>query len=202
MEKSENTNVKKEILMWVVAIGCAVLAAFLVNTFVLINATIPSQSMEPTIMTNDKIFGNRLAYINSKPRRGDIIIFKSTLPSDKGSPQLYIKRIVGLPGDTVSIMDQSVKINGIPLEEPYAYYKLNTLSETSDEYVVPEDHYFVLGDNRDLSEDSRYWRYEAQKLGIVSTPEEGMPYTYVPRENILGKAVFRYYPFNKIGSIS
>ena len=155
----------------------------LVNSVVLINAKIPSESMEKTIMTGDRIFGFRLAYglnldffgheISKKikdPERFDIIIFK--YPDDESVD--YLKRIIGLPGETVEIISGKVYINGELLDEPY-------LSEepTGDfgPYQVPEDSYFMLGDNRAVSKDSRYWHN-----------------TYVKKDKIIAKAFVMYWP--------
>lgn len=163
-----------------VALVIVVLAVvFFLKNYVLINAVIPSGSMENTIMTGDRVFGNRLAYRFGEPERGDIVIFK--YPDNE--EELYIKRVIGLPGDKVEIRDGLVYLNDSakPLEEPY-------LKETPvgdyGPYQVPEDGYFMLGDNRNWSKDSRFWEN-----------------TYVTREEVLAKAVFRYYPFDEIGTI-
>lgn len=152
--------------------------AFL-QRYVIVNAAIPSGSMEDTIMTGDRVFGNRLIYNKNDPERGDIVIFK--YPDDE--TQLFIKRVIGLPGETLTIRDGKVYINGsdTPLDEPY-------LKETPigdfGPYEIPEDCYFMMGDNRNHSMDSREWEN-----------------TYVKRDKILAKAVFRYFPFSKIGTI-
>ena len=116
------------------------------------------------------------AYLNSDPERFDIIIFK--YPDDE--TKTFIKRVIGLPGETVEIRDGKVYINGSaePLDDSFC-----PEMPTGDfgPYVVPEDSYFVMGDNRENSHDSRYW---------VNT--------YVERSAIMGKAVLRYWPLNKI----
>lgn len=166
------------------------LIAMIVVSSVIINAVIPSGSMENTIMTGDRLIGNRLAYgINlqigdkqickklSNPKRFDIIIFK--YPDDESI--LYIKRIIGLPGETVEVKSGNVYINNSkkPLDDSFTTEK--TIGNFGP-YTVPEGSYFVMGDNRNDSNDSRFWKN-----------------TYVKFEQILGKAVFRYYPrFKKI----
>ena len=173
----------KEIWDYAKMIIIVVVIVTLVNSVVLINAKIPSESMEKTIMTGDRIFGFRLAYglnldffgheISKKikdPERFDIVIFK--YPDDESVD--YLKRIIGLPGETVEIISGKVYINGELLDEPY-------LSEepTGDfgPYQVPEDSYFMLGDNRAVSKDSRYWHN-----------------TYVKKDKIIAKAFVMYWP--------
>lgn len=183
-ETSKKTSKKKnslgrELMEDVIMVLVVLVVVFLIKNFVLINAVIPSGSMENTIMTGDRVFGNRLTYRFGDPERGDIAIFR--YPDDES--ELYIKRVMGLPGDTIEIKDGLLYLNNSeePLAEPY-------LKEipTGDfgPYQVPEGCYFMLGDNRNKSNDSRMWEN-----------------TYVTRENVLAKAVFRYYPFDKIGTI-
>ena len=161
---------RKEVIEWIVTIGAAVLVALFINNFIIVNATVPTSSMEKTIMTDDRVIGLRLAYKNNDPERGDIIIFKNPDNEDI----LYIKRVIGMPGETVEIHDGGVYIDGTLLDEPY----LATVTEGEfGPYEVPEDHYFMMGDNRNNSADSRYWKN-----------------TYLAREKIVGKAVMRYWP--------
>ena len=128
------------------------LLIFLVTTFlmnyVLINAYIPSGSMENTIMTGDRVIGLRfIRHYN----RGDIVIF----PDPDGGGYYLIKRIIGLPGDTVTIQGGTVSINGTPLEEPYL--KETMRKDESFSITVPDSGYFMMGDNRNDSFDARYW---------------------------------------------
>lgn len=175
-DSEEKTSIGKELFQWVLVIIGAVILAFLIDTFVIVNAQIPSGSMENTIMTGDRVFGNRLAYKFSDPKRFDIIIFK--YPDDES--QLFIKRIIGLPGETVEIHDGNIYINGsdTPLED--ADIK-EPMEGSFGPYTVPEGCYFVMGDNRNNSRDSRYWEN-----------------TFVSEDAILGKAVLRYWPLNKM----
>ncbi|MCR5025717.1 MAG: signal peptidase I [Lachnospiraceae bacterium] len=163
-------RVRKEIFEWTATILAAVLVALFINNFIIVNATVPSSSMEKTIMTNDRVIGLRLAYMDSDPERGDIIIFK--FPDNEKI--LYIKRVIGMPGETVEIHNGEVTIDGEILSEPY----LTTTTEGDfGPYIVPEGHYFMMGDNRNNSADSRYWNN-----------------TYLSRDKIVGKAVLRYWP--------
>ena len=173
----EPFDVKREIMEWIIVICVAIVIAIVLNTFIIVNAIIPSASMEPTIMTGNRIFGNRLAYIKEDPKRGDIIIFR--YPDNE--KELFIKRIIGEPGDTVTIIEGKVYINDsdTPLDEPYL--KVIPLGDYGP-YEVPADSYFVMGDNRNNSADSRFWQN-----------------TFVKREKILGKAAVRYFwPPSKI----
>ena len=180
-KRREEESVIKEALSWVITIALAVVAALFIKNYVIINANIPSGSMENTIMTGDRLFGNRLAYSRKTPEHGDIIIFK--FPDNE--EENYVKRVIGLPGETVEIIDAQIYINGskTPLEEDYLK-EAWTVATGPYYFEVPEDSYLVLGDNRNNSWDARYWDN-----------------TYVTSEKILGKAVFRYYPIGEAGSL-
>lgn len=172
-------RVIREILSWIIVLVTAFGLAYFITNYVIVKAVVPTGSMESTIMTDDKIIGNRIAYLFSEPKRGDIIIFK--YPDDE--TENYVKRIIGLPGDKVEIIQGKVYINDSaePLEEPY----LNEGPNPQDyygPYLVPEGCYFVMGDNRNQSLDARFW---------VNT--------YVAKEKIIGKVWFRYSP--SIGKI-
>ena len=184
----------KEIFSWLLTMGVVYLIVLVLTTFLVVNANIPSESMEKTIMTGDKLFANRLAYINSDPERGDIVVFNATVEDT-----LYIKRIIGLPGEKVEIRDAKIYINDStePLEEDYLpepwYHKNDGLV-----YQVPEGCYFMLGDNRNHSSDSREWKDIAMSRPLNKTEEEAEQYQFVKRSEILGKAFFRYWPLNKM----
>ena len=165
----EKTNVFKEIFDWVAVIVIAVLISFVLHTFVMVNATVPTSSMENTIMAGDRVIGSRLYYLRHEPERGDIVMFD--YPDDPSI--LYIKRVIGLPGDHVEITGGKVYVNGEVLDEPY----LNVITEGEwGPYDVPEGCYFMMGDNRNDSADSRYWQN-----------------TYLTRDGIVGKAVLKYW---------
>ena len=210
--EEEKESAKSAIFSWVKVIVIAVAIALFINFFIIVNSYVPTGSMETTIMSGSRMIGLRLSYIGSSPERGDVIIFKA--PDDPS--ENFVKRIIGLPGETVEIIDGITYINGEELDETSyvneTYWNAldqalstheqilenaDTLTKANEEiswengiynwgpYEVPEDSYFVMGDNRNNSSDSRYW---------TTT-------NYVSRDAILGKAVLVYYPFNKFGAI-
>lgn len=172
------TSLKKELMSWLQIIVCAALIAFFMNSFIIANSRVPSASMETTIMTGDRVIGSRLSYrFFEDPARGDIVIFR--WPDNEKI--LFVKRIIGLPGDTVTIRDGAVYLNGseTALEEPYIREPMIPEPEIS--FTVPENAYFCLGDNRNESMDARYWTN-----------------SYVYRDKILAKVLFRYWPGIKL----
>ncbi len=190
---------KAEIISWIQILVIAALAAFILDTFIIANSRIPSGSMENTIMTNDRVIGSRLSYRFGDPERGDVAIFiygyecrecelsyqetpDGVCPrcgrSDRRNSKIYyVKRIIGLPGDTVDIHDGHVYLNGSdePYDEPYL--KEAMLTPQALHYEVPEGCYLMLGDNRNWSADARFWQY-----------------TYIHKEKIIAKVLFRYFP--------
>jgi len=177
MSKPDVKNsIWKELWEYIKMIIFVVVVVLIVNNFLLINARVPSESMEKTIMTGDRFFGNRLAYLFDDPERFDIVVFK--YPDDES--QLFVKRVIGLPGETVEIKDGKVYINGseTPLDDSFTP---ETPTGDYGPYVVPDGSYFMLGDNRNHSGDSRFWKQP-----------------YVEKEKIVGKAIFRYFPGVKI----
>ncbi len=139
-------------------------------------------SMTNTLQPGDYLLMNKMAYKNHEAERGDIVILHSELKQDNGSEKLLIKRVVGLPGDTVLIKDNSVYINGELLEEDYIREPGVVPGDV--DITVPEGEYFVMGDNRGNSIDSR-----SEEVGCVK------------QEDLVGKAFFRLFPFKNIGKI-
>lgn len=169
---SVKSELLDEALSWAKTVVFAVVFALLINNFVIVNASVPTGSMEDNIMPDDRIVAFRLSYVLSEPELYDIVVFR--YPDDES--KLYVKRILGLPGDTVEIRDGKVYLNGdtAPLRDDFikgeAYGNFGP-------YTVPEGHFFMMGDNRENSQDSRYWNNK-----------------YVAKGKILGKVVFKYYP--------
>ena len=180
--KEKATSPLREVLSWVITLLAAFALAMVLKNYVIINATVPTGSMEHTIEPGDDLFGLRLAYQFSEPKRGDIVIFR--FPDDE--TQKYVKRVIGLPGEKVTIEDAKIYINDseTPLKEDYLK---ETWTEATGpfEFEVPKDSYLVFGDNRNDSIDSR-------------EPEVGA----VRREDILGRAVFRVWPLTEFGFLS
>ncbi|HEY9622177.1 MAG TPA: signal peptidase I [Crinalium sp.] len=163
-------------------IGLSIILALGIRHFVAEARYIPSESMLPTLEVNDRLIVEKVSYHFHTPERGDIIVFWPTQRLKQENPSLkdaFIKRVIGLPGDKVEVRDGKVFVNGQPLSENYI--------AAEPEYqwgpeVVPANSYLVLGDNRNNSYDSHFWGY-------------------VPRENIIGRAVIRFWPPGRAGGI-
>lgn len=157
---------KKDILEW--GIYILVLAALFVvfHSFIMLGR-IPSESMEPTLMVHDWTVGDRNAYRNDTPHRGDIIIFYTDEDAEEEQAS-FVKRVIGLPGETVSFVGNKVYINGEPLDES-EYLDDSVETECEETFVVPEGSYFMLGDNREVSMDSRYWEDPYVKIEDIES---------------------------------
>lgn len=166
-------------------LGLSVILALGIRTFVAEARYIPSGSMEPTLEINDRLVVEKISYHLNPPERGDIIVFwppESLFPEEEQRKDAFIKRVIGLPGDMVEVRDGTVFVNEVPLEEDYI--------KTAPNYVwgpetVPPESYLVLGDNRNSSFDSHAWE----------------PDSFVPQENIIGKAVVRFWPPSRVGGL-
>ena len=174
-KEDEPFDLKKEIISWIQIIVAAVVIAFFLTTFIIANSRVPTGSMEPTIMSKSRVIGSRLAYLTDDPERGDVVIFH--YPDDPSGKTYFVKRVIGLPGETVDIIDGKVYINGsdTPLDEPYLAEPMEP--EEPMHFEVPEGSYFMLGDNRNNSRDDRYWKN-----------------TYVTKDKIIAKVLFCYFP--------
>ena len=163
-------------------IGLSIVLALGIRTFVAEARWIPSESMVPTLQKYDKLIVDKLSYHFTSPQRGDIVVFSPTDNIMKENPTLkdaFIKRVIGLPGDKVEVKGGRVYINDRPLREKYI--------ETAPQYqygpvTVPSDSYLMLGDNRNNSYDSHFWGF-------------------VPRDHIIGRAIVRFWPPNRIGDL-
>lgn len=164
--KMTKEEIFKEVISWVLTIVACILIAKIITSVVIVNARVPSASMENTIMTKDRIIANRFA----NPDRFDVMVFEAPDEPEK----LFVKRVIGMPGDEIEIVDGQLFINSELIDEPYIKEEM---VGSFGPYNVPEGCYFMLGDNRNSSLDSRYW---------VNT--------FVPEDTILGEAEFTYYP--------
>ena len=170
-------------------IVCVVIA-LLLRAFIVASAVIPTGSMETTVGVGDRILGLKCSYWFSEPERFDIIMFHQPLEDNV----LYLKRVIGLPGETVEIRNGEVYINGSeePLEDSFVNGSW-VVANDGMTFQVPEGCYFVLGDNRNNSFDSRYWGSAALSRGFADTEEEAEAYIYVPKDAIYAKAYIKYW---------
>ena len=181
------------------SICVAVILALFVRTFVVQAFKIPTGSMENNLLIGDHLLVNKFVFAPTRSRaedlllpidpirRGDVLVFK--YPEDPERD--FIKRVIGLPGETLELKEKKVYINGTPLDEPYVHFLFPVdatsgdlgegtfdVRRSSGPVTVPEGHYFMMGDNRDNSQDSRYWGF-------------------MPREYVKGKALFVYFSFGE-----
>jgi len=170
-------KVKKAVLEWGVTLVAAALMFLMARQFVLRNAMVNGPSMEPTLHEGDRLLIGKFFYWFGKPGLGDIIAF----PYQENPSDYYVKRIVGLPGDVIEIIDRRLYINSQPLSDAFSGEPLTSISDIEYPYIVPPDSYFVMGDNRNFSKDSRF-----SAVGCVL------------RGDIVGRVFVRYYPFKKI----
>lgn len=151
------------------------LAAFLIRSFIFQPFVVQGSSMEPTLHSSQYVVVNKFGYWVGKPERGDVIVFRSPVTPS----QNYIKRVIGLPGEKITFDDNKVYVNGTLISENYINIDEPNKKE-HEEVVLKENEFFVLGDNRDHSSDSRRW-------GVL------------PKENIIGKAFLSIFPIDTLG---
>jgi signal peptidase I len=196
-------NIMGEIFSWILSLGVALLVALFIISNIVSMTMVMEQSMEPTFSQGDRLIVNRVGYFFTDPDRGEVVIFDKN-PIEKGiirnmineisdirnslkfrltgsaEKNLLIKRVIGVGGDQVELIEGEVFINGERLQEPYLDTMTYSRGETS--WTVPEGKLFVLGDNRENSLDSRV-------LGFIDT------------DQVKGKVAFRIFPFSEFGSI-
>jgi signal peptidase I len=172
-ELKEKSRFKHFVVDFLETIIVALALALLIRKFIIQTSLVPTGSMIPTLNIRDRLFVNKFIYRFSDPKRGDIVVFLS--PHDDGKD--YVKRCIGVPGDSIQLIKGKVFINnkqlilaGITVQEDYSF---------TDPVNVPEGHYFMLGDNRGNSQDSRYWGF-------------------VPKEDVLGEALFTFWPISRM----
>ncbi|UOQ93202.1 signal peptidase I [Halobacillus shinanisalinarum] len=181
---------KKQWLEWIKAFAIAAVLAIVVRVFLFAPVVVEGPSMSPTLHNGDHLIVSKINYTFGSPERFDIVVFHATQRKD------YIKRVIGLPGDEVAVRDDQLYVNEKPIDEPFLNEEINELQNgerlTQDFMIdqlpggyeeVPEGHFLVLGDNRNNSTDSR-------TIGMV------------PKEQLVGEAVFIYWPFDRIGFVN
>ena len=203
-EKEGKTGWKAELISWIQVLVTAAAIAFVLTTFVIANSEVPTGSMENTIMAGSRVIGSRLHYKFSEPQRGDVAIFvwgwqcpncnvmgegekPDTCPRCKesvgkrGHTIYYVNRVMGVPGEVIDIIDEQIYLNGseTPLDEPYLAEEMSH-GETY-HFEVPEDCYFMMGDNRNYSMDARYWKNP-----------------YISKDKMIAKVLVEYFPTPKI----
>ncbi|HTL70169.1 MAG TPA: signal peptidase I [Candidatus Eisenbacteria bacterium] len=179
-----NENFRREAKEWAQSIAIALVLTLVIRTYVVQAFKIPSGSMRPTLIEGDKLFVSKFLYRFHDPQRGDIVVFK--YPMDKKKD--FIKRLVAFGGETVEIRDGRILVDGKALDSPlpfgqFYYYNHDPFGGPGEKIKVPADSYYVLGDNSANSTDSRFWGF-------------------VPKKNMIGKAIFRWWPLNRIGPLS
>lgn len=172
----------KALLLWIIEIALVILAAYLIIEYAVEKTTMMGVSMNTTLNDGEKIIINKLAYIKGEPERFDVIVFSQ---SKSGHGYYNIKRVIGLPGETVEIVNGEVYINGVKLQEEIEVEAMRVAGLADDAILLGENEFFVLGDNRNYSEDSRF-----ANIGIVV------------RNDIIGKAWIRLEPFSIIDKIN
>jgi len=164
------SQLKEEFVAWVKTLMSAAVYAVLIVTFGFQVARVEGQSMAPTLEDQDRLIVNKLVYRIGEPRRGDIVMLYYPLNPDKS----FVKRVIAEEGDTVRIVDGRVYVNDIPLKDDYVASEYRSHDDWGPQ-VIPEGYYFVMGDHRNNSSDSRHW---------------GM----VPKKYIIGKVQIRWWP--------
>ena len=181
-------NISREVLVreakeWGNSILVALILTLVIRTYVVQAFKIPSLSMYPTLIIGDKLFVNKYIYRFKSPERGDIVVFK--YPKDLKKD--FIKRLVAVSGDEVEIRAGKIYVNGKVLDDAksfgkFYYYNHDPYGAPGEAVKVPSDSFFVLGDNSANSQDSRFWGF-------------------VPKKNVKGKAIFRWWPLTRFGKI-
>lgn len=177
--EEKKVDYKKEVLETVIYFAILFLVVLLIHTFLGEQVKVRGSSMESTLQNDNRLFLEKVTYHLGDPERFDIVVFQ---PRNAGKNVFYIKRIIGLPNETIQIIDSKIYINGEVLEESYGNNPIESAGIASEPIVLLEDEYFVLGDNRNNSSDSRN-----PSVGVVNV------------DSIEGRAWVRIWPFNEFG---
>lgn len=178
------SKAKRELWSWIRAVAIAILIALLVRHFIFSNYIVRGESMMPTLQDGNRLVVNKIGYSVGTPHRFDVIVFHATKTED------YVKRIIGVPGDTISYKNDQLYVNGNAVDEPYLQKYRDALPEEQQltenfslksktgKIRVPEGKLWVMGDNRENSEDSRY-------------------FGFINEKSVVGKVSVRYWPFSE-----
>lgn len=180
LETKKQRNTWKEVREWIVYILLVLLASWFIVTFVGVRTVVDGQSMEPALHDGNNLIVDKISYRFRDPKRFEIIVFPYKYEEDT----YYIKRIIGLPGETIQIKNGAVYINGEKLKEHYGAEPMEEEGIAKEPIHLGEDEYFVLGDNRNHSSDSR-----DPSVGILK------------RDDLMGRAWIRIYPFDEMGLV-
>ncbi len=170
----ENINHKKEWIGWFKAIVITIMLALFLRTFIFATSIVEGESMYPTLQDGERVIFNKVVYSIHEPGRGDIVIIHQP-------PKNYVKRVIGLPGETIEIENSQLYINGEAYQQHFLSDEVIAQTNNFGPIEIPEDNYFVMGDNRLISKDSR------NGLG------------FIPRDDIIGKSELIIYPFREFG---
>ena len=179
-KSKKKKSMVREFVNWILILVLLLGATFLIVHFVGERTVVSGESMYPALEDGDNLIVDKISYRFTNPKRFDIVVF----PFQYQEGVYYIKRVIGLPGETVQIQDGDIYINGRILQENYGNEEIRNPGFASSEITLAADEYFVLGDNRNNSRDSR-----EPSVGNIS------------REDIIGKALFRIWPFDRIGVV-
>lgn len=194
-ENCKAVRKRRSKISYVVEFAIYVLIIFfcihIVPTYLLQRTVVSGESMEDTLHNGESLLVNKFCYKISDPERYDIIVF---YPKGRDVDEYYVKRIYGLPGETIYLKDNTIYVNGKAIDDPYAKDAIDDemieLGTEKEPYTLKEDEYYVLGDHRSVSMDSRYLpKNDSDAPGAVK------------RKNIAGKAFLRIWPLNKFGTI-
>lgn len=181
MFKNRISNpILRNILEWVLALALAFALFFIVRTFLFRLATVSGESMMPSLSDGDMVFLNRISNFFSDPQAGDVVAF----PNPSNPAEYYIKRVVGVPGDVIDLINGIFYVNGQPLDDAFSVEPVLAIGNVDFPVTVEEGRFFVLGDNRNRSKDSRHIA-----VGNVSG------------DNMVGRVAFRIWPISAIGRV-
>ncbi len=204
-KKRSPASIVAEILIYVALIFVCI---FVVPEYVLQRTAVSGDSMESTLHDGESMLVDKISYRFHDPERYDIIVFYP-LGKEVDDSEYYVKRVYGLPGETIQIKDNTIYINGKAIDDPYAKNAMDSEGIAKKPYKVKEDEFFVLGDNREVSLDSRkiqpkdidkYPEYTEEELDECNGVEEDAPGP-VKRKDIAGKVFFRIWPLSEFGGV-